>query len=42
MSKRKPKPQKIANAAVIKAGGRRIGRNRFSALKAVKKLRKGK
>lgn len=37
----KNKAQKIANKAVKNAGGRRIGRKRFSAVKAVKKLRKG-
>jgi hypothetical protein len=37
------KAQKIANKAVKKAGGRRIlGRNRFSAVKAVKKEKKAK
>lgn len=42
MGEKKVKPQKIANKAVKKAGGKRIiGRNRFSAVKAVKKLKKG-
>ncbi len=36
----KPKPQKIAEKAVRKAGGRKIGRKMFSAIKAVKKLKK--
>jgi hypothetical protein len=38
----KSKAQKIVNNAIKKAGGKKIGRNRFSAVKAVKKLKKGK
>jgi hypothetical protein len=36
------KAQRIANSAVKKAGGKKIGRNRFSAVKAVRKAKKGK
>lgn len=38
---RKKAPQKIAEKAVKKAGGRKIGKGRFSAVKAVKKAKKG-
>jgi hypothetical protein len=44
MPLRKSAAQKIANKAVRKAGGRKIpgGRNRFSATKAVRTMKKGK
>jgi hypothetical protein len=41
MSTKDPKKaQKIAEKAVKNAGGRKIGPKRFSAVKAVKKLKK--
>ena len=41
MSTKDPKkPQKIAEKAVKKAGGRKIGPKRFSATKEVKRLKK--
>jgi hypothetical protein len=40
---KKSAPQKIANKAIRNAGGKRIvGKNRFSATKAVKNMKKGK
>jgi hypothetical protein len=40
--KKRKKPQKTAEAAIRKAGGRKIAPRTFSAVGAVKKLRKGK